>query len=49
MPKLEGWTSARGGAKWMAVAGAQDDPCMLHPKYAEGMGLVFDEYFGRSR
>jgi len=33
----------------MAVAGAQDDPSMLYPDYAEGMARVFDDYFGRGR
>jgi hypothetical protein len=31
----------------MAVAGAHDDLAMLDPQYAEGMTLVFDDYFGR--
>jgi hypothetical protein len=33
----------------LAVAGAQDDPAMLNPEYAEGMVLVFDEYLSRQR
>jgi hypothetical protein len=31
----------------MAVAGAQDDPATLDPRYAEGMVPVFDDYFSR--
>jgi hypothetical protein len=31
----------------MAVAGFQDDPAMLDPRYAEGMVQVFDDYLGR--